>query len=169
MGNSVEYINYTCALFSYSQGRAKSEGIATPVLSKGRQQWELTFHHSIIGKFMVNMIWLKQLFTHPQHSEWCSEWCSLSVIIFEVNIVSSQKQTYWWRNLCFLQICISLNAISDPCPSAASSATCVLSNSTHKLSISTDMIIEILFAKLLAKFLTESHWRWIFSMNMWRI
>jgi len=25
------------------------------------------------------------------------------------------------------------------------------------------MIIEILIANLLAKFLTESHWRWIFS------
>jgi len=33
-----------------------------------------------------------QLFTHPQHSEWFS---TLSVIIFEVNIVAEQKQTYW--------------------------------------------------------------------------
>jgi len=40
-----------------------------------------------------------QLFTHPQHSEWFS---TLSVIIFEVNIVAEQKQTYWWRILCFL-------------------------------------------------------------------
>ena len=27
MGNSVEYISYTCVLFSYSQGRAESGGI----------------------------------------------------------------------------------------------------------------------------------------------
>jgi len=33
-----------------------------------------------------------QLFTHPLHSEWFS---ALSVIIFEVNIVAEQKQTYW--------------------------------------------------------------------------
>jgi len=38
MGNSVEYISYTCVLFSYSQGRAESGGIAPPVLSKGRQR-----------------------------------------------------------------------------------------------------------------------------------
>jgi len=25
-----------------------------------------------------------------------------SVIIFEVNIVTEQKQTYWWKILCFL-------------------------------------------------------------------
>jgi len=35
---------------------------------------------------------LLQLLTHPQHSEWFS---TLSVIIFEVNIVAEQKQTYW--------------------------------------------------------------------------
>ena len=49
------------------------------------------------------------------------------------------------------------------CPTAASAAICVLSNSTYKLSICTDMIIEILITKLPAKFVTESHWRWIFS------
>jgi len=38
MGNSVEYISYTCVLLSYSQGRAESEGIVPPVLSKGRQR-----------------------------------------------------------------------------------------------------------------------------------
>jgi len=47
----------------------------------------------------------------------------------------------------------------DPCPSAASAATCVLCNFTYKLSISTDMIIEIQITKLLAKLSTESHWR----------
>jgi len=35
MGNSVEYISYTCVLFSYFQGRVKTGGIASPVLSKG--------------------------------------------------------------------------------------------------------------------------------------
>jgi len=44
----------------------------------------------------------------------------------------------------------------------ASAATCVLSNSTYELSISTDMITDILITKLRAKFLTESHWHWIF-------
>jgi len=40
MGNSVECIicDYNCVLFSYSQGRAESGGIASPVLSKGRQR-----------------------------------------------------------------------------------------------------------------------------------
>jgi len=32
MGNSVGYIGYNSVLFSYSQGRAESGGIASPVL-----------------------------------------------------------------------------------------------------------------------------------------
>jgi len=35
---------------------------------------------------------------HLQHSGWFSK---LSVIIFEVNIVAEQKQTYWWRIIGF--------------------------------------------------------------------
>ena len=42
-------------------------------------------------------------------------------------------------------------------PTAAPAATCVLSNSTNKLSISADMIVEIQVTKLLTKLLTESH------------
>jgi len=37
MGNSIEYITINCVLFSYSQGRAASGGIAFPVLSKEKQ------------------------------------------------------------------------------------------------------------------------------------
>jgi len=39
-----------------------SGGIASPVFSKGKQRGELTFHHSIIGNFMDNKIWLKQIY-----------------------------------------------------------------------------------------------------------
>jgi len=38
MGKSVEYISYNCVLFSYSQGRAESGGIASPTLSNGKQR-----------------------------------------------------------------------------------------------------------------------------------
>jgi len=38
MGHSVEYISYNCVLFNHSQGRAESRGIASPVLSKGKQR-----------------------------------------------------------------------------------------------------------------------------------
>jgi len=38
MDSSVEYISYNCVLFSNSQGRAKSGGIASPVLSTWRQR-----------------------------------------------------------------------------------------------------------------------------------
>jgi len=48
---------------------------------------------------------------------------------------------------------------TDPCLSAASTATCVLCNFTYKVSIATDTIIEIQITKLLAKLHTESHWR----------
>jgi len=37
MGNSVKFISYNCVLLSYSQGLAESGGIASPVLSNGRQ------------------------------------------------------------------------------------------------------------------------------------
>jgi len=59
----------------------------------------------------------------------------------------------------FCKFEFQLNAFTDPCPTAASAATCVLRNSTYKLIISTDMIIEIQTTKLLPKLLTESHWR----------
>jgi len=49
--------------------------------------------------------------------------------------------------------------LQTPCPTAAPVAICVLSNSTYKLSISTDMIVEIQTTKLLEKLLTVSHWR----------
>jgi len=56
----------------------------------------------------------------------------------------------------FFLLEFQLNTFTDPCPTAASAATCVLCNSTCKLIISTDMIIEIQITKLLAKLLTES-------------
>jgi len=43
MSNSVEYFGYNCVLFSYSQGRAESGGIASPILSKGRQRGGANF------------------------------------------------------------------------------------------------------------------------------
>jgi len=48
------------------------------------------------------------------------------------------------------------------CSTVAPATTCGLHNSTYKLSISTDMIVEIQIAKLLAKLVTESYWRKIF-------
>jgi len=63
------------------------------------------------------------------------------------------------KNFVFFVNLISLNAFTDPCRTAASAATSVLSNSTYKLSISTDTIIEILITKLLDKCFTSSHWR----------
>ena len=79
--------------FSYSQGHAESGGLASPVLSKGggdnfSSQYHMEFH----GQQDLVETNLLQLFTHPQHSEWFS---TLSVIIFEVNSVAEQKQTYW--------------------------------------------------------------------------
>jgi len=58
----------------------------------------------------------------------------------------------------FLYVCIFLNTFTVPCPIAASAATCVLCN-IYKLSIFTDMIIEIHITKPLAKLPRESHWR----------
>jgi len=56
MGNSIEYISYNCVFFSYSQGHTESGGIASLFFQKGGKGAELTFHHSIIGNFMVNEI-----------------------------------------------------------------------------------------------------------------
>jgi len=57
MGNSVEYISYDCVLFSYSQGRRREGALPGEFLSlffqMGSNGAELTFHHSIIGNFMV--------------------------------------------------------------------------------------------------------------------
>jgi len=61
--------------------------------------------------------------------------------------------------LFYISLNFNLNTFNDPCPTAASAATCVLCNSTCKLIISTDMIIEIQITKFLTKLLTESHRR----------
>jgi len=57
MGNSVEYISYTCVPFNYCQERAESGGYCFPCSFKREATGaELTFHHSIIGNFMVDKI-----------------------------------------------------------------------------------------------------------------
>jgi len=60
MGNSVEYISYNCVLFSYSQGQAGA--LLLLFFQIGRNGAELTFHTSIIGNFMVNKTYLKQIY-----------------------------------------------------------------------------------------------------------
>jgi len=60
------------------------------------------------------------------------------------------------KHFLFFVICISLNTFTDPCPTAASAATCVSCNFTYKLSIFTDMIVEIQITKMLAKLPRES-------------
>jgi len=56
----------------------------------------------------------------------------------------------------FYKFAFPSTLLLTPCPTAVSAATCVLSNSTYKLSISTDIIAEIQVTKLLKKLLTES-------------
>jgi len=56
MGNNVEYISYNCVLFSYSQGHAERGHCFLCPFKREATGAELTFHHSIIGNFMVNMI-----------------------------------------------------------------------------------------------------------------
>jgi len=60
MGKSDEYISYNCVLFSYSQGRRRAgtlRGKFLPLFfQKGSNGAELTFHHSILGNFVVNNI-----------------------------------------------------------------------------------------------------------------
>jgi len=59
----------------------------------------------------------------------------------------------------FYKFAFSAIVLLTHCPTVAPAATSVLCNSTYKLSISTDRIIEIQMTKLLAKLLTESQWR----------
>ena len=55
----------------------------------------MPFHNSIMGNFMVYQDRLEtnlfQLFKHTQNSEW---FYTIYAIIFEVNIVDEQEQTY---------------------------------------------------------------------------
>jgi len=67
----------------------------TALSKKGAKRAEASFHNSIIGHFVVykdrierNLL---QQCGHPENSEWFSV---VSVIMFEVNIVAEQKQTY---------------------------------------------------------------------------
>jgi len=56
MGNSVEYISYTCVLFSDSQGRAESGALLPVFFQKGGNGGAANFSSPIIGNFMVSMI-----------------------------------------------------------------------------------------------------------------
>ena len=51
MGNSVEYISYTCILFSYSQGRAETGGIASLFFQKGGNGGRANFSSQYHGEF----------------------------------------------------------------------------------------------------------------------
>jgi len=69
MGNSVEYIGYNCAFFTYSQllpGTPESGRLHGQCLScsfkREETGAEVTFHNSIMGNFMVNKIYLKQIY-----------------------------------------------------------------------------------------------------------
>jgi len=59
----------------------------------------------------------------------------------------------------FYKFAFSAILLLTHCRTVALTASCVLCHSTYKLSISTDVIIEIQMTKLLGKLLTESHWR----------
>jgi len=56
----------------------------------------------------------------------------------------------------FYEFAFPSTLLLTPCPTAASAATCVLSNSIYEPSISTDMIVEVQVTKLLTKLLAES-------------
>jgi len=58
----------------------------------GGANFSSQYHREFYGQQDLVETNLLQLFTHTQHSEWFS---TLSVIVFEVNIVAEQKQTYW--------------------------------------------------------------------------
>ena len=68
IGNSDEYISYNCVLFSYSQisitySVVGERGHCFPSsFEKEATEAEVTFHNSIMGKFMVNKIYLKQIY-----------------------------------------------------------------------------------------------------------
>jgi len=85
----------------------------------------MPFHTSIIDNLMVYQDRLEtnllQQFAHPGNSEWFS---IFSGILFEVNIVSEQKQAYVVTILCFLYVSIVPNSFSPPtCPTAAAPAS----------------------------------------------
>jgi len=111
---------------------------------RGATGAEVDFDNSIVGNFIVDEDWFEtnlfQLFTQLQNSEWFS---TISVIIFEVNIAPEQKQAYWWIIFCFFHTFAFPSTLLVPCVTAVPAATCILFNSTNKLSISTDMVVDV--------------------------
>jgi len=67
MGNSVEHISQAIIVyFSVTLRDARRAGALRALLphffQNGSNGAELTFHHSIIGNFMVNKVFLKQIY-----------------------------------------------------------------------------------------------------------
>jgi len=81
-----------------------------------------------------------------------------TLLLFLRSTLLLNRNKHICEEFVFLYVCIFLNTFTVPCPVAASAATCVLCN-IYKLSIFTDMIIEIHITKPLAKLPRESHWR----------
>jgi len=139
MDNSVECTSYNCVLFSpcFFPGdffpcsfKRKATGV------------EVTFHNSIIGNFMINKIYLKQIYCTAIHAP------TTFTMVFYTFFY------YFWSQHCLLnrnkyigetffvfdKFAFPSTLLLIPSPTAA---TCALSNSTYKLSISTDMVVEI--------------------------
>ena len=168
MDNSIEYISQPIivqATFQLLSGTRRERGHCFPCFFKREVTGaELTFHHSIIGNYMVSKIQLKQNYCSYSRIHNTQNVFLHSVSLFLRSTLLLNRNKHIGEE-CFLFISLNfnLNTFTDPCHTAASAATCDLCNSTCKLIISADMIIEIQITKLLAKFLTESHWRQIFS------
>jgi len=74
------------------QGRRKA-GALPPALPKGTKGAEVSFHNSVMGNFMIYQDRIKTNFLELSARLGNSEWFPMiSVIIFEVNIVTEQKQ-----------------------------------------------------------------------------
>ena len=170
MGNSVEYISQPIivqATFQLLSGTRGERGHCFPCsFIREATGAELTFHHSNIGNFMVNMIQLKQIYCSYSRTHNIQNGVLHSLLLFLRSTLLLNRNKHIGEE-CFVcytaSLNFNLNTFTGPCPTAASAATCVLCNSTCKVIISADMIIEIQITKLLAKLLTESHWRQIFS------
>ena len=120
---------------------------------------ELTFHHNITENFMANKILLKHIYCSYSRTHNIQNGFLHSLLLFlghhccwtETNIlvknfmlfVSLHFPQYFYWSL----------------PYHCFGCYLCLFNFTFKLSISTDMIIEIQITKMLAKLLTESRWR----------
>ena len=153
-------IVYFSVTLSYSQGRRRAGHCLPCSFKREATGAEVTFfQNSIIGNFMVNKIYLIQIYcshsrTHNNHNGFLN----FLLLFLRSTLLLNKNKHIGEEFFVFYKFPFpSTFSLTLPLPLLRLLPAFYVI--PYKVSISTDMIVEIQVTKLLTKLLAESHWR----------